>query len=93
MTSDTHGHILFGRTSGTAIGTYREPEYGRGGGGSWFSPLTNNNLNTNLHTHTHSISNTMGGVSGDGTPALSAPQGANVNITNKYYVLAYIMKL
>ena len=91
--NDTHAHILFGRTSGTAIGTYREPEYGRGGGGQWFNPLTNSGFNTNQVTHTHAISNNMGGVSGDGTPALSAPQGGNVNITNKYYVLAFIMKL
>jgi len=92
VSNDTHGHVLHGRGTGVSIASCREPEWGRGSG-CWFNPLTNGGFNTNQVTHNHTVSNTMGGQSGDGTPALSAPNGGNINITNKYYVLAFIMKV
>ncbi|QDP52766.1 MAG: hypothetical protein Unbinned838contig1000_17 [Prokaryotic dsDNA virus sp.] len=44
--------------------------------------------------HNHQATTNISGQTGDGTSSgLSAPNGANVDITNKYYVLAFIMKL
>jgi microcystin-dependent protein len=91
VTNDTHCHILFLRTSGTSVGSYRDAEYGRGSG-QWANP-TQGNCNTNSYTHSHTVSNTMSGVSGDGTPALTAPQGAPFSIIPLYFTLAYIIKL
>jgi len=42
--------------------------------------------------HTHAIVTTLGGNSGDGQPALSAPQGTAFTVIPKYYTLAFIMK-
>lgn len=96
VSNDTHCHQLWGRQGGgTAVGTFRDPEYGRNSNSDWFTSLASPTApcNTDRHTHNHSVVNTVGGQTGDGTPALTAPSGANVDITNKYYVLAFIMKL
>tara|TARA_R110000765_G_scaffold80160_3_gene157446 strand:- start:6775 stop:7674 length:900 start_codon:yes stop_codon:yes gene_type:complete len=42
--------------------------------------------------HTHPVVSGLGGSSGDGTPALSAPQGSGFSIVPKYWTLAFIMK-
>ena len=47
---------------------------------------------SNEGAHTHVINTALSGSSGDGTPALSAPQGAPFNIIPKYWTLAFIMK-
>ena len=60
----------------------------KGGGGS-----TGQYWTTFAGIHNHAATTSIGGVTGDGTPALSAPVGSNIDITNKYYVLAFIMKV
>jgi len=92
VSNDTHCHRVYTRNSGTAVGQHRDAEYGRGGDRQLANPV-GGGCNTNSHTHNHSVVNTVGGQTGDGTPTLTAPSGANVDITNKYYVLAFIMKL
>ena len=60
----------------------------KGGGGS------TGTYNTSFNgIHNHVAVTTVSGVTGDGTPTLSAPAGGNTDITNKYYVLAFIMKI
>ena len=45
----------------------------------------------NCGAHTHAV--TMSGISGDGQPALTAPQGAPFPLLPLFYTLAYIIKL
>lgn len=95
---DDHCHQLWGRNgSGTAVGQFRDPEYGRSDNPNpqWFTSLNSPTApcNTDIHTHNHAANTTIGGQTGDGTPQLSAPNGANVDVTNKFYTLAFIMKL
>ena len=90
IANDSHGHNIWLRNTGTSVGSYRDAEYGRGGTRNMGNPLSGTNTSTN--THNHGAITSVNGVTGDGTPALSAPNGAPVNITNKYHVLAFIMK-
>ena len=92
IADDTHCHNVWLRGTGTAVGSYRDAEYGRGGTRNLGNPV-GGGCNTDDDTHTHAAQTLLSGTTGDGTPALSAPQGANVDITNKYYTLAFIMKL
>ena len=87
VANDTHCHRVWLRGTGTAVGTYRDAEYGRGGTRNLGNPL-GDPCNTDSDTHNHAANTTVGGQTGDGTPQLSAPNGANVDITNKFYTLA-----
>jgi microcystin-dependent protein len=97
VTNDIHCHRLWLAKSGagTAQGSYRDAESGRKTTSAWQSSIQSPTgpCGTDNYTHNHNVSNTMGGQSGNGTPALSAPNGGNINITNKYYVLCFIMKM
>ena len=90
--NDSHCHQVWLRGTGTSVGSYRDAEYGRGGTRNLSNPV-GGGCATDTNTHNHTATTSIGGVTGDGTPTLTAPQGANVNITNKYYILAYIMKV
>jgi len=92
ISNDTHCHNVWLRGTGTAVGSYRDAEYGRGGTRNLGNPV-GGGCNTDDDTHNHAASTILGGQTGDGTPTLSAPNGSSVDITNKYYTLAFIMKL
>lgn len=94
--NDTHNHRLWLAQSGagTGQGSYRDAESGRRTTSAWQNSIQSPTgpAGTDNNTHNHGATTSVNGVTGDGTPALSAPNGGPVNITNKYHVLAFIMK-
>ena len=90
--TDVHCHQIWLRGTGTAVSSYTDAEYGRGGNRTLSTG--SGGCATNSYTHNHIITTALSGNSGDGQAGgLTFPQGNAFNTIPLYYTLAYIIKM